>query len=306
MTRTAFLFPGQGAQKLGMSADLLAEYPSCEAVFEASQEALGRDIRDVMFGLDADALNETNNTQVCLLAAELCSWTVACESGFSAEACIGFSLGEWTALVATGVIDMKTAFRVVQQRAYAMQRAVPLGKGGMVAVLGQSDETVESICEEVGGIWPSNYNCAGQVTVAGTRDSVDKLIALCGARDINNVPLTVSVPSHCPLMESASQELEKILGGVLFHDAAFPIMMNATGEAVRNADDIKHNMVLQLTRPVRFSKAVGNLIEGGFDTFIELGPGRVLSKLVKHTSDQAATFRVSDLRTLQKTLDALL
>lgn len=305
MGKTALLFPGQGSQELGMSQDFCNTYQSAALVLQEAERALGYSVADIMFGNDEDALNRTEYTQVCLLAAELCALAAARERGIAADAHLGFSLGEWAALVASGVIDAGTAFSLVSQRARAMQKAVPLGEGAMMALLGATHDQARALCSRSGEVWVSNYNGPEQVSVAGLSPSVDRLASLCEQQGIGTVRLAVSVPSHCPLMEPAARCVENLLDEVFLSDACIPLMMNASGELTCKADAIRKNMVLQLTMPVLFSQSLEALVEDGFDTFIEVGPGRVLSKLVKKTGKDKAVFRVSDMPTLAKACEAL-
>lgn len=304
MGKVAFMFPGQGSQTLGMAQDLCSSRSNCRAIIDIASEVTSRDVAGILFGDDAEALNQTVNTQVCLLAAELCILAAVKDSGLMADALVGFSLGEWAALVAADVIDAKTAFAVVDARARAMQDAIPLGKGGMAAVLGQSDQDVEGICASIGGIWPSNYNCEGQVTVAGSTDALEAMRSRCENEEIPFVPLAVSVPSHCPLMEPAARAMEEILASVPFGEAKTPVVMNATATVETAAETIKNNMVLQITHPVRFTESLAVLLEDEFDTFVEIGPGKVLSKLVKKTCREALILRVSNEASLAEAVRA--
>lgn len=302
--KKAFLFPGQGAQVLGMAKEFYDNIPASRRMFDIASEALRRDIAAITFGEDAIELGITHNTQPCLLAAELACLAALENEGQSPDVVAGFSLGEWSALVAAGVLEPAEAFVLVQKRADAMQNAVAIGEGGMLAILGIEANAVNLLCDEVGGdVWPSNHSCPGQVTVAGKKRAIDRMQTLCENRGICCIPVAISVPSHCPLMRPAVDELRVSIENVVFNDARIPIVMNATGLQHTNANEIRHNMLSQLISPVLFFQSLLTMEHIGTELFVEVGPGRVLSGFAKKTIPGVSVIRVSDMQTIQKALE---
>lgn len=305
--KVVFLFPGQGSQSLGMAQEFVQEYEQCDKLLREASDVVGWDIAEIMFGSDEALLNQTTYTQVTLLAAELCCFLAAKESGIDADIYVGFSLGEWAALVAAGVIEASDAFSLIQKRAQAMQSCVALDEGRMCAVIGLGDNVIDCMCSDIGDVWISNYNSPEQVTVAGKAKSVEELRLQAEKIGAHCVMLAVSVPSHCPLMRPAANVIRNSLEGVTFRDAQRPIVMNATGIPVSDCVTIRENIVEQLVSPVMFRQAIEyvDTVFGG-EVFIEVGPGRVLSGLVKKIVDDKINLRVSTSKTLTSTLEKLL
>ncbi len=311
MTKTAFLFPGQGAQFVGMSKDIAEGSAAAMAALYAADTILGGGITDLAWNGPEEELNKTENTQPCMMAAEIAALRALEENGIRADAAAGFSLGEWPALVAAGVLPYEKALELVRLRAGYMQEAVPAGEGGMAVVLGKSAEEVEALCAAVtsGYIAPSNYNCPGQITVAGERKGLDEFLKLAQEKGVTAKELAVSIPSHCRLMEPAARRLSEAIGEVAFADAAIPVYANASGTASTSGEEIRENLIRQLTMPVLFEQTLYHMIEDGFDTFIEIGPGKVTSGLVKKCAKakkaKPAVYRAGDMETLKKCLDEL-
>lgn len=284
MADTAFLFSGQGAQYPGMMGNLFSEFPEAAALLHTADSVLGIPLSEVIAMGPADELNKTRNTQPALLTCEVAALTVLRSSGVRADCLAGFSLGEWSALVAGGVISFEDGLRIVSKRAEAMQTAVPEGEGAMAVVLGKSADEVEALCRENGAVTPSNYNCPGQITIAGTADGIGRFMTAAAERGIVAKQLAISVPSHCWLMKPAAEALAAELERVSFRDSALPIVMNCTAEAEQRGSVIKANMIRQLTEPVLFEKTVRRLFADGVQNFVEIGPGRTLAGLVKKTA----------------------
>lgn len=282
MNKLAILFPGQGAQFVGMMQDIVAGESAAAQVFTQADNIAGRNISKLTFeGPDAD-LNLTENTQPCMLTAEIAVLKAIEKAGIKASACIGFSLGEWAALVATRVITFEEALKLVTIRAAAMQRAVPVGQGGMAVVLGKTEDEVRELCSRAKGyVEAANYNCPGQIALAGDREGIDSLMALAQAEGILANQLAVSIPSHCKLMEPAARELEQAIQSVEFHDPCFPIVMNCCAHEVTLGTEVKSNVIKQLTTPVYLQSSIERLLDLGYDEFLELGPGNTLTKFVK-------------------------
>lgn len=285
--KTAVMFSGQGAQFPGMMRDLYEAYPETMEVFRKAESVLKRDIYDLAMNASAEELNLTRNTQPCLLACELAAFRVFRACGLSCQAVMGFSLGEWAALAAAGAVQEEEVLRVIELRADAMQRAVAPGAGAMVVVLGKDAEAVSQLCDSIGGITPANYNCPGNITTAGTAEAAEKLLEAAAKENIMASRVAVSVPSHCALMEPAAEELRPVIQSIPMEDPRTELVMNATGRPAVDSAEIKENLIRQLSNPVMFQQSVEYLLEQGFDTFIEVGPGKVLSGMVKRTARQA-------------------
>lgn len=282
--KTAIVFPGQGAQYPGMMRDIFEKFPVAREVFDLASDTLGRDIYALTMEGTQEELDLTRNTQPCLLACELALWRVFCSLGLEYDAALGFSLGEWAALPAVGALPEADALRLIEKRAEAMQSAVPEGKGGMAVVLGQDGEAVRELCRTIGEISPSNYNCPGNITVAGTAEGIERLLRMEG---VTASRVAVSVPSHCALMRPAVDALELDLQSLAFKRPGKTLVMNAAGLPVEDPAEIRSALLEQLVSPVLFQQSVEYLLDEGYDTFLELGPGKTLSGMIKRTAKKA-------------------
>lgn len=285
--KTAIMFSGQGAQYPGMMKDICERFDTAKEVFDQASALLSKDMYALTMDSSREELNRTQNTQPCLLACELAALRAFQTLGLPYEAAMGFSLGEWAALVAAGAARETDVLRVIEKRADAMQRAVPEGQGCMVALLGKDARFVAELCGAVGGIAPANYNCPGNITVAGTAEAGDRLMRLAEERGIMVTKVAVSVPSHCALMEPAVKELRPVIRALPVNDPKAELIMNATGRPAADSSEIKENLIRQLSNPVLFQQSVEYLLGEGYDTFVEIGPGKVLSGMVKRTARQA-------------------
>lgn len=285
--RTAVLFSGQGAQFPGMMRDLIDAYPAARELFDTASSLLGRDLYALTMEGSPEELNRTENTQPCLLACELAAFRAYRELGLPCGAAVGFSLGEWAALAASGAADEASVLGVIGRRAAAMQRAVPAGRGAMAAVLGKETRLVEELCESIGNVFPANYNCPGNITVAGTAQAVDALRRAAEAEGAIVSGIPVSVPSHCDLMRPAVEELRPFVQALPLREPRLELIMNATGRPERDPREIKENLIRQLVCPVRFQQSIEFLLEEGYDTFVEIGPGKTLSNMVRRTAKAA-------------------
>lgn len=284
--KTALMFSGQGTQYPGMMRDLFEAYNQTSEVFDKASALLGRDIYDLTMNAAQEELDRTENTQPCLLACELAALRVFQSLEIPYEAALGFSLGEWAALVASGVAAEKEVLGLIGKRAEAMQNAVPTGEGGMAVVLGKDAEFISKLCREIGGVSPSNYNCPGNITVAGTASSVDRLMEIAAEQGIITSKVAVSIPSHCSLMEPAVQELRPLIEAAALCDPQVDLVMNATGRLAAGVIEIKENLIRQLSQPVLFQQSIEYLLGEGYDTFVEIGPGKTLSGMVKRIAKQ--------------------
>ena len=284
--KTVLLFSGQGAQYPGMMRDVVDAYPAARELFSLAKSELARDVYEDVCSMSQGQLNETRNTQVCMLTCELAGLRILRELRVPYDAVAGFSLGEWGAVVGSGVVSEQDALRFIVYRANAMQRAVPAGEGAMAYMLGKDDDFVLRFCEEVGNVVPANYNIRGNVSVAGTAEGIERFLER-GEQDgllVGRIP--VSIPSHCWLMQPAADELSSMIRTMKMKPPEKRLYMNVTGEPAAEVDQIRKGLTLQLTHPVMFRKTVDALLADGFDTFIEVGPGSTLVKMVKKAAKQ--------------------
>ena len=310
MNKLAFVFPGQGAQTVGMGKDLFDQYDVAKRLFAEADEALGYSIKDMCFEGPADDLKLTANTQPAILTVSVIVNEILKEHGVQPDVAGGHSLGEYSALVAAGVLSFKDAVALVHKRGQYMQEAVPVGEGGMAAIIGLDDEAIAAACEkatkEAGEVQPVNFNCPGQTVIAGTTHGVEKAVEeLKAAGPKKAVVLPVSAPFHSTLMKPAAEKLAAELDKVAIHDAAFPVVSNFTGELETKAEEIKANLVAQADHPVRWIACVKTMQAFGADTFVEAGPGKTLCGFNRRIDRSLKSLNVENLESLQKTLDYL-
>lgn len=310
MNKLAFVFPGQGAQTVGMGKDLFDQYDVAKRLFAEADEALGYSIKDMCFEGPADDLKLTANTQPAILTVSVIVNEILKEHGVQPDVAGGHSLGEYSALVAAGVLSFKDAVALVHKRGQYMQEAVPVGEGGMAAIIGLDDEAIAAACEkatkEAGEVQPVNFNCPGQTVIAGTTHGVEKAVEeLKAAGAKKAVVLPVSAPFHSTLMKPAAEKLAAELDKVAIHDAAFPVVSNFTGELETKAEEIKANLVAQADNPVRWIACVKTMQAFGADTFVEAGPGKTLCGFNRRIDRSIKSLNVENLESLQKTLDYL-
>ena len=306
--KTAFVFPGQGSQYVGMGKEICESSPAAEDVFNQASEALGIDVAGLCFNGPAEELNKTSRTQPCILTVSTAIFTLLSEKGINPSVVAGHSLGEYSALVAAGVLSLKDAVRLTRKRGEFMQEAVPEGKGLMAAILGLGGEKVDEICRSLksGYASPANYNCPGQIVIAGEKDAVEEAIELCknaGAK--RAVALSVSVPSHCKLMSDASGRLAELLGTIEFKNPKVPIVNNADAKFLNTQEEIKSSLVRQLNSPLLWEDSVKAIAGSGVDAFVEVGPGKVLSGLIKRIVPDLKILNAEDKKSLENTLSVL-
>lgn len=286
----AYIFPGQGAQFVGMGLDLYEKHPIAQELFENANDILGFRITDTMFEGTPEDLKQTKVTQPAIFLHSVILSKVMGDS-FSPDMVAGHSLGEFSALVANGVLNFEDGLKLVSQRALAMQKACELQPSTMAAVLNLPDDVVERICEETPGVVvAANYNCPGQLVISGEVAAIEtacEKMKEAGAR--RALVLPVGGAFHSPLMEPAREELASAIENTEFGTAKCPIYQNVTTTAVSNSDDIKKNLILQLTAPVKWTQSVQNMIKDGAALFTEVGPGKVLQGLVRKINQEAQT-----------------
>jgi [acyl-carrier-protein] S-malonyltransferase len=297
MPKIAWLFPGQGSQTVGMCRLLAEREPAAMALFDEADRLLPG-LKERCFSGPVEELNRTEWTQPALLTAGTAVCQTLHRRGLRPDLMAGHSLGEYTALVAAGALSFEAALRVVRQRAIFMQESVPQGRGLMAAVLGLDEAAVQRVCRAAsessrGVVTPANLNGGGQIVIAGEKAAVEaaaELAKRAGARRV--IMLPVSVPSHCPLMEPASRRLREELDRVAWHELSVPVVTNVDAEPVRTADAAKSALVRQLANPVQWEASIRRMTGDGVGLFIEVGPGRVLTGLVKRMAKDARLFSV--------------
>ena len=302
----AYIFPGQGAQHPGMGKDLADNFPAARKVFEEVDEALGFHISRLCFEGPAESLQLTENTQPAILSVSVATLRAMEAEGFPrADYVAGHSLGEYSALVGAGSLSLADAARTVRARGRYMQEAVPPGQGAMAAVIGADLGQVEKVCREAsqGQVCaPANINSSNQVVIAGNTEAIDRAIDLLkekGAKRV--VKLNVSAPFHCALMMPAQERLAADLRALSLDDLRTPLVSNVDAAEVRKATDAKDSLVRQVSSPVRWLESVELLIRNGIDTFVEVGPGKVLSGLMRQISREVESLNVEDTASLKST-----
>jgi len=285
------MFPGQGAQEVGMGLALAETFPAARAAFDEANEALGYDIASICFTGPAERLVPTDVCQPAILAASTAAWRVASEHGLTGDLVMGHSLGEYSALVAAGAIDYPRALRLVAERGAAMHAAGTQRPGTMAALLGQSDADAEALCAEAGDVWPANYNCPGQVVASGTVEGIERLLAITGERGVKAARLQVGGAFHSPLMAPAADRLQPALDAWEPAEPA-PSFLSTTTVEVEPAERLREVLFGQLLAPVRFGHAVERALDMGVTRFVEIGPGRVLSSLVRRVRRDAQTVQI--------------
>ena len=307
MNKLAFIFPGQGAQTVGMGKDLYENFDLARRMFEEADDALGFSIKKLCFEGPADELMLTANTQPAILTVSVIAARLLMEEGVKPDIAAGHSLGEYSALVTAGVMDFADAVRIVNKRGQYMQEAVPVGEGGMAAILGIERDKIIELCAEASQTSPVqavNFNCPGQTVIAGAAAGVEKAVELCKAAGAKMaVILPVSAPFHSTLMKPAAEKLAVELDKIEIRDAAFPVVANVNGQLETAATDIKANLVTQADHPVKWEDCVAAMTAFGADTHVEAGPGKTLCGFDKRIDRKIKSLNVGDCASLQKALD---
>jgi [acyl-carrier-protein] S-malonyltransferase len=306
----AFIFPGQGSQHPGMGKDLADRFPAARQIFEEADEALGFSLSELCFNGPAEQLQLTENTQPAILTVSIAALRAAQSEGFPrAEFVAGHSLGEYSALVAAGGLNLGDAIRTVRARGRYMQEAVPVGTGAMAAILGANLETVNAGCEQAseGEVCSAaNINSPSQVVIAGAAGAIDRAIVILKERGAKRaMKLNVSAPFHCAMMKPAQDRLAADLDTIQFSDSEIPLVTNVDARAVRSADLLRDSLVRQVSQPVRWLESVEFLISQGVKTFIEIGPGKVLSGLVRQIDRSVQCVNVEDEGSLRAAREAI-
>ncbi len=310
MTKIAFLFPGQGSQAVGMGKDFFSEVKDSREIFEKADEKLGQALTDLIFEGPQDTLTLTYNAQPALLTTSIAILRYFKQFNIEADYVAGHSLGEYSALVAAGVLNFEDAVYAVKKRGEYMDEAVPSGQGAMSAILGMAADELEKITNEItengDSVQLANLNCPGQIVISGTAAGVEKASALAKENGAKRaIPLVVSGPFHSELMKPAAEQFDQVLSGLSFKDASIPVIANVTAKPVVSHVTIKDLLVKQLYSPVRWEESVRTMLENEVTTFIEVGPGKVLTGLVKKIDRSATVHNVFDLESLKIAVDKL-
>lgn len=304
MKPTAFIFPGQGSQYVGMGKELFENFAVSKQVFEEADDALHHSLSALCFRGPEETLKLTEYTQPAVLTTSIAAFkALQSEKGIIPQLTAGHSLGEYTALVVSGALAFSEAVKIVRLRGKFMQEAVPVGEGAMAAVLGMEREQIERICDEVSSgevLTPANFNCPGQIVIAGHTKAVGRAIERVKQEGKKAVLLPVSAPFHSPLMRPAGERLEKVLEGVSVNDLKIPVVTNVEAEVNDSKDMIKGLLVAQVSRPVRWEESMEKIIERGIEQVLEIGPGKVLSGLMKRIDHRIETKNLEDVQTLKK------
>lgn len=309
MGKIAFVFPGQGAQYVGMGREIAGSFEGAARIFDEATEALGFDVRKMLFESDDETLRITENTQPAILTASIACARPLIEAGIKADFTAGLSLGEYSAHVLSGSVTFKDAVRLVRKRGKYMQEAVPLGAGTMAAILGLSREDVLEVCKAAGAhgvVEAANFNCPGQIVIAGETAAINEAVRLATEKGAKRAMLlNVSAPFHCSLLKPAGEKLAKELEGVEIKEMNIPVVTNVTGKIIESHDQIKELLINQVSRSVLWEDCVRTLIQNGVDTFIEVGPGKVLSGFIKKIDKEVKVLNVEDIASLNNTVAAL-
>ncbi|MBX4266992.1 ACP S-malonyltransferase [Clostridium estertheticum] len=309
MSKIAFIFPGQGAQYIGMGKELFENIEECKNIFNIADKELNFELSKLCFEGEIEELNITENTQPAILTVSIAALMALQKHGIKCDVTAGLSLGEYSALVCSGAMDFKDAVKLVKKRGRFMQEAVPVGIGTMAAIIGLETSLVEESCNEAkasGIVEIANLNCPGQIVIAGEIAAVELACEKAkekGAR--RAIVLSVSAPFHSSMLKPAAQKLEIELKNISFNDMAIPLMTNVNGDYVKNKDDIKENLKLQVMSSVLWETIIKRMIKDGVDTFVEIGPGKVLSGFVKKIDRKLTIVNIEDMDSLNKAVELL-
>ena len=305
MSKIAFMFPGQGAQKAGMGKDFYEQSETARRVIDKATELLDIDMKALCFE-ENDKLDQTEYTQAALVTVCLAMEHVLRERGLKADVTAGLSLGEYCAIASAGGMTTEDAITTVRKRGILMQNAVPGGKGSMAAVLGLTGEAIEKVVDEIDGVTIANYNCPGQIVITGWKESVEKAseaLKEAGAKRV--LPLNVSGPFHSPMLEEAGKELGQVLENVELSPLEIPYVTNVTAEYVTDISETKALLAQQVASSVRWQQSVENMIADGVDTFVEIGPGKTLAGFMRKISRDVKVYNVGTWEDVDKVVSEL-
>ena len=304
MSKTAFIFPGQGAQYVGMAKDFYDTYPECKEIIDEACELMDFDLKHVLFE-ENELINKTEYTQAAMLAAEICILKAVELAGITADITAGLSLGEYAALVASKAIDYKDAMKLVRKRGLYMENEVPAGKGAMAAVISLDADKINEVCDKITAesgkvVSPANYNCPGQIVISGYTESVNEAVEPlkeAGARMVSI--LNVSGPFHSPMLKGAGDKLQAELLNVEFRNPEIPYINNADVNVITDKADIKDSLARQVYSPVKWEQTMMKMLEDGVDTFYEIGPGKTLAGFMKRIDRSKKVITINTVEDLE-------
>lgn len=303
--KRAFLFPGQGAQSVGMGKDIYEKYEVAKKIYDKASEVSEIDVKRLCFEGPEEELNQTKNTQIAILTTSLAILEVLKEKGIKADIAVGLSLGEYGALIYAGILSLEDGIRLIQKRGYYMETLLPKEKYLMAAVIGLEVSKIEEICTRLGKegkfVVPANYNCSVQTAISGTKEAIEEAMELlkqAGAKRV--VPLKTSGPFHTSKLEEAKKAYEKELEEVPFHTGNCKVIKNIDGTYYTETDNIKEILANHIISPVRFDKAIQQMAKEGIVEYVEIGPGKVLTGFVKKDNKEANTYAIHSIETLEE------
>lgn len=311
MSTTSLIFPGQGAQSVGMGRDFFESHEAAKSIFDRANDILPFDLASLCFEGPAEELSKTDVQQPAIFVTSVAIWESFLAAGAQRNACActgGLSLGEYTALYAAGAFTFEDALRLVYKRGQLMQQAAVATPSGMVTLVGATEATADELCDKVRGsdvLAPANYNCPGQVVISGSQAACDRAVEAAGSFDCRAIALAVAGAFHSPLMQSAADELAATLAATPFNDLAMPVYSNVTAGLHSDADAIRELLCRQVTHPVKWQRCMESMVSTGVQSFVEIGPGRVLTGLVRKTDRSLVAINVSKADGMSAGLEAL-
>lgn len=302
--KIGFLFPGQGAQNIGMGKDLYDKYKEYKNVYDEVEKNTGVKVSDLTFNSTEEELSQTKNTQICILTMSLAILKLLEKNGIRADASMGLSLGEYGALIASKAISFQDGINLVKIRGELMQNLCPKGNWSMAAILGLDEKTLTNVCNKIDGfVVPANFNCPGQIVISGEKGAVDKaqeVLKIAGAK--RALELKTSGPFHTEKLKEASKELRKELDKIAINNFEHKVIKNLDGKEYKETDDVKKILSYHITNPVRFEQGIQTMLDIGIDTFIEIGPGKTLTGFVKKSNKEVKTYNVNSVESFENLL----
>lgn len=306
--KIGFVFPGQGSQTVGMGKDIYENYIEAKNMYKYVQDITKKDIAKISFEGPEEELNKTQNTQICILTMSLAILEVLKKHNIDAQISSGLSLGEYTALIYSNILNLEEGIKIVQKRGELMQNLVPKGNWSMVAIIGSDPNTVQEVCKNVknGFVVPANYNCTGQIVISGEKEAVEEAmenLKTAGAKKA--VILKTSGPFHTVKLSKAAEELGKELENIHIQKTQKTVIKNIDGMPYKETDNIKEILQKHIISPVQFEKTINQMLQMGVDTFVEIGPGKTLSGFIKRTNKEVKILNINDTNTLEEAIKFL-